>query len=54
VYEITKNWLYSGQAEKITNVLLNLDMGKKSLEICLQEQVWLLRRSLVFDGKRFM
>ena len=33
MHEITKNWLYSGQAEKITNVLLNLDMGKKSLEI---------------------
>ncbi|CAB4001104.1 Hypothetical predicted protein [Paramuricea clavata] len=33
VHEVTKNWIYSGQAEKITNVVLNLDMGKQSLEI---------------------
>ncbi|CAB4004707.1 Hypothetical predicted protein [Paramuricea clavata] len=29
--EITKKWVYSGPAKKITNVLLNLDMEKKSL-----------------------
>ena len=33
VYEVTKNWVYSGQAKKITNVVLNLDMEKQSLEI---------------------
>ena len=33
MHEVTKNWVYSGQAKKITNVVLNLDMGKQSLEI---------------------
>ena len=29
--EITKTWVFSGPAKKITNVLLNLDMEEKSL-----------------------
>ena len=29
----TKKWVYSGPARKISNVFLNLDMEKKSLEI---------------------
>jgi hypothetical protein len=33
VHEVTKKWVYSGPAKKITNVFLNLDMGQKSLEI---------------------
>ena len=29
----TKKWVYSGPARRVANVFLNLDMGKKSLEI---------------------
>ena len=29
----TKKWVYSGAARKVSNVFLNLDMGKKSLQI---------------------
>ena len=31
--EITKKWVYSKPVKKITNVLLNLDMEKKSLAV---------------------
>ena len=31
--EFTKKWVYCGPAKKITNVFLNLDMGKKSLAV---------------------
>jgi hypothetical protein len=33
VHEVTKKWVYSGAAKKITNVFFNLDMGQKALEI---------------------
>ena len=33
MHEVTKKWVYSGAAKKITNVFLNLDMGQKSLKI---------------------
>ena len=33
MHEVTKKWVYSGSAKKITNVFLNLDMGQKSLKI---------------------
>lgn len=31
--DATEKWVYSGMAKKDTHVFLNLDMGKKSLEI---------------------
>ena len=33
VNEVTKKWVYSGQAKKISSVFLNLDMAKRSLEV---------------------
>jgi hypothetical protein len=38
VDEITKKWVYSKPAKKITNVLLNLDMEKKSLAVLAEKK----------------
>ena len=40
MHEVTKKWVYSGPAKKITNVFLNLDMGQKSLEIFPGGKFW--------------
>ncbi len=39
VNEVTKKWVYSGPAKKISSVFLNLDMEKKSLEVLPERSI---------------
>ena len=46
MHEVTKKWVYSGPAKKITNVFLNLDMGRKSLAVSPGRSKSIFRRKV--------